>query len=281
MQVKRIGPLVFCFAAALAGAETASLASPPAPEAPTPLATPTPGETPPDAKSLFAKAVEALGGREKIAQIRDVRTRGQVTAKAPSGEMTLSLETTMVFPDRLLQQMDGPFGRFAMVTTPESSYVLTQEGPRDLPGPMREELLRQIRRTALFLAQKIDDPNLLVKATGEEKVGETPTRILEIAYADIAVRWYVDPASGRIRRTAHEATSPTGKKVNVVSDFSDFKTADGINLPHHIDVATDGSPDQVVVLEEVAINPGFDPKIFVRPAVPTPAPTQKPTPVKK
>ena len=283
MRLNRIGPFVFsfvCLVAALASAEPAAHASSTAPAPPTPVATPASSTAAPDARTLFAKAVETLGGREKIAQVRDVRTHGQVTANAESGEMTLSMETTMVFPDRLLQQIDGPFGRFAMITTPESSYVLTSEGPRDLPAGMRDELLRQIQRTALFLAQKAEDPKFVVKAGGEEKVGEIPARILDITYGDIAVRWFVDPASGRIVRTAHESTSPVGKKVNVVSDFSDFKTVDGFTLPHHIAVVTDGSSNQTIVLDEVKINPGFDPKIFVRPPPPTPAPTPKPTPKK-
>ena len=281
MRVKRVGPFVLClvcFVAALASPDPAALASSPAPKNPTPVATPAPSAAAPDARTLFAKAVETLGGREKIAQVKDVRTHGQVTAKTAAGEMTLSMETTMVFPDRLVQQMDGPFGRFAMITTPESSYVLTSEGSQDLPTGMRDELLRQIQRTALFLGQKADDPKLVVKAAGEEKVGEIPARILEISYGDIAVRWFVDPASGRIVRTAHESLSPAGKKVNVVSDFTDFKTTDGFTLPHHIEVVTDGSPDQSVVLDEVKINPGYDPKIFVKPPPAAPPPTPAPTP---
>lgn len=272
MRVTRIGPIAFCFAV-FAAPGPASLASSPAPESPTPVATPAAVAAPTDASALFAKVVERLGGRARVHGVRDVRTRGQVTANTPSGEMNISMETTMVFPDRLLQQVDGAFGRFTMVTTPESSYVQTSEGPRDIPTTMRDELLRQIQRTALFLAQKADDPKFRVKAAGEEKVGEIPARILDIAYGEIAVRWFVDPETGRIVRTAHESTSPAGKKVHVVSNFSDFKTVDGFTLPYHIQVTTDESPDQLVVLEEIKINPGVDPKIFAKPVVPTPTVT--------
>jgi hypothetical protein len=236
--------------------------------------------SPAAARALFAKVVEALGGKANIAKVKDVRTHGQVTAKAASGDMNMSMETTMVFPDRLAQQVDGPFGRFLMIATPASAYVLTDDGARDLPNPIRDELLRQIQRTAYFLAQKADDPKLTVSLAGEEKVGEVDARLLDVAYGEASVRWFVDPATGRILRSAHDSNSPTGKRVHVVSTFSDFKTADGFTLPYHIEVATEGDPDQSVTLEEVKINPGVDPKLFQKPAVPTPAKPPAPTPGK-
>ena len=84
------------------------------------------------------------------------------------------------------------------------------------------------------------------------------------------MRWFVDPATGRILRSAHDSTSPAGKTVHVVSDFSDFKTVDGVTLPYKILVKTESEPDQTVVLEDVKLNPGVDPNLFVRPPAPTP-----------
>jgi len=225
-----------------------------------------------DARALFDKAIAAMGGKEKIAAVRDVRTHGSVSAQAESGEMTMSMETTMVFPDKLAQQVDGPYGRFVMIATPASAYVLTDQGPKDLPNPVRDELLRQLTRTAFYLAQKADDPKFKLVLGGEEKVGDVVTRALDISYGDASVRWFVDPATGRILRSAHDSISPAGKTVRVTSDFSDFKTADGFTLPHHIRVKTQDSPDQTVTLEEIKVNPGVDPKLFEKPPAPTPTP---------
>lgn len=275
-------------AAAAAGATT--LAEPnPTPPAParTPAASSAPASAPAsptsassqaDARALFDKAVAALGGREKVAAVRDVRSRGQVSAQTGTGEMSLSMETSMIFPDRLAQQVDGPYGRFAMIATPAGAYILTDQGPKDLPIPMRDELLRQVTRTAFFLVQKADDPKFHLALGGEEKVGDVATRALDVSYGDVSVRWFVDPATGRILRSAHDSTSPAGKTVRVASDFSDFKTDDGgLTLPRRILVKTEGEPDQTVVLEEIKVNPGVDPSLFVRPAAPTPSVTPTPS----
>ena len=228
------------------------------------------------ARALFEKVVTALGGREKIAAVKDVRTHSQVTAQAASGEMAISMETTMVFPDHLAQQVDGPYGRFVMIATPAGAYLLTDQGPKDLPNLMRDELLRQVTRTAYFLVQKSDDPKFRVALGGEEKVGDAATRALDVSYGEDAVRWFVAPATGRILRSSHDSISQTGKTVRVVSDFSDFKTADGLTLPYRIVVKTEGEPDQTVTLDEVKINPGADPKLFEKPPVPTPTAVAKP-----
>jgi hypothetical protein len=228
------------------------------------------------ARALFDKAVAALGSKEKIAAVHDVRTRGQVSAQTDTGEMSMSMETTMVFPDRLAQQVDGPYGRFTMIATPAGAYILSDQGPKDLPNPMRDELLRQLTRTAFFLVQKADDPKFKLALGGEEKVGDVTTRALDVSYGDVAVRWFVDPATGRILRSSHDSVSPGGKSVHIVSDFSDFKTSDGLTLPYKILVKTEASPDQTVALEEIKINPGADPKLFVRPPGPTPTASSKP-----
>ena len=191
----------------------------------------------------------------------------------------------MVFPDRLAQQVDGPYGRFTMIATPAGAYIRTDLGPKDLPNPMRDELLRQLTRTAFFLVQKSDDPKFKLAPGGEEKVGDVTTRALDVSYGGVAVRWFVDPASGRILRSSHDSISPAGKTVHIVSDFSDFKTSDGLTLPYKILVKTEAAADQTVVLEEVKVNPGVDPNLFVRPPTPAPTPATKdspaPTPTSK
>ena len=71
-----------------------------------------------EGKALFAKFVDGLGGPAKVKKVHDVQTRGLVTAKTPQGDMAMDVQTAMVFPDRISQQVDAPFGRMSMVATP-------------------------------------------------------------------------------------------------------------------------------------------------------------------
>ena len=275
-----IGFLAAAAAAAIPTAAGAARATSSGPDAAPPTPTPSVSAAAPpassaDARALFRKVIDGIGGKERIDKIQDVRTRGQVTAKAPSGDLTMDMVTQIVFPDRLSQQVDSQLGRFVMVATPRSSFLLGEQGVQDLPPGMGDELLRQVRRGAFFMAQKSADPKLELKAGGEEKVGNVQAKILDVAYGDAAVRWYVDPATGRILRSAHDAKNPGGKTVHVTTEYSEYKTEDGITLPRRLEVSTDGTPDQVLVLDEIKINAGVDPKTFERPPAPTPTPPLK------
>ena len=279
-------PLLLGLAAALALAPRADAQTPaPAPAATAPAPTPAPPKPTPtpsaqalkEGKELFAKFVQALGGPEKVRKVHDVWTRGLVTAKTPEGDMSMDVQTSMVFPDRISQQVDAPFGRMAMVATPSGAFIVGPNAVQDLPPGMKEELLRQVRRIPLLLAQKRDDPKLVVAAAGTEKIGDVSAQILDVSYEGASVRWYLDPSTYRIVRSQHTSVGPQGEAV-IVSDYSDYKVVDGYPVAFHLEVATNGQKDQTLALEECKINPGVEPKLFEKPVMPTPFPTSAPTP---
>ncbi|HTR02190.1 MAG TPA: hypothetical protein VMN82_03265 [Thermoanaerobaculia bacterium] len=261
----------------LALAAAAAAQSTPAAPAPAPAATPKPAPTPsPEAlkegKALFARFVQSYGGAENVRKVHDVWTRGLVTAKTPQGDMAMDVQTSMVFPDKISQQVDAPFGRMSMVATPTGAFIVGPNAVQDLPPGMKEELLRQVRRVPLLLAQKADDPKLVVAAAGTEKIGDVEAKVLDLTYDGASVRWYLDPATFRIVRSAHTSAGPQGE-AKIVSDYSDYKTVDGYPVAFHLEVATNGEKDQVLALEECKFNPGVEAKLFEKPIFPTPVPT--------
>lgn len=262
----------------------AALAACAAAQAPAPAATPAPpavaakkAEPPPspeslkEGKALFAKFVGSLGGPAKVKTVHDVQTKGLVTAKGPEGEMSMEVQTSMIFPDRIAQQLDAPFGRMAMVATPTGAFIVGPNAVQDLPPGMKDELLKQVRRVPLLLAQKADDPKLVVAAAGTEKIGAVEALILDVSYDGASVRWYLDPTNFHILRSAHTSVGPQGE-AKIVSEYSDYKIVDGFPVAFHLEVMSNGSKDQVLALEECKINPGVDAKLFDKPIFPTPPP---------
>jgi hypothetical protein len=258
--------------AALARAAAAQSATP----APKPAATPPAGDAK-EGKALFAKVVESMGGKPKVETVKDVQTRGELTAKTPEGDAKMDVQTAIVFPDKLSQQVDSPFGRFTMVATPDTAFLVGPPGSQDLPDSMKQELLKQVRRVPLYLAQKIDDPKLSAVATGSAQVQGVEAKILEVRYGDTSVRWFVDPKTGRILRTVHTATGPDGQPLEMSSDYLDYRNEGGFPIAHRLEVTTNGEKDQTLVLEECKINAGVDPALFRKPPpMPTPVPTSPP-----
>jgi hypothetical protein len=272
----------FCVTAAA----TSLAQKPPTTPVPAPAAAPAPAPTPAppsasalkDGKALFARVVENLGGKEKVAKIHDMQTRGQVTTKGSQGDMSMDMQTYVVFPDHLSQQVDAPFGRLVMVATPAGAFVVGPQGTQDLPPDLRDDLLHQILRTSLYLAQKGEDPKFSAATAGVEKIGEVEARILDITYDDVRVRWFVDPKIGRILRSSHVTKGPDQREMPIQTDYSDFRVVDGYTIPFHLEVNTSGKKDQTLKVEELKINAGIDPRLFEKPPAPTQAPAAQPTP---
>ncbi len=268
--------VAIAMAIATAATAAAQTSAPAAAVTPAPKATPTPEDLR-EGRALLEKVVVWLGGETKVRAVKDVQTRGQLTAKTPEGDATMEVQSAMVFPDHLFQQIDSPYGRIAMVVTPTEAFLFGPNGSQDLPPVVRGELLKQIQRIPLHLAQKAGDPKLEAAAAGREKIGDVEAAILDLHYGDVNVRWFLDPATGKILRTEHTTTTPDGKPAHMVSDYSDYKPVDGFPIAHRLDVSTNGEKDQTLVMEECKLNAGVDPKIFQRPVpVPTPSPAPPP-----
>ena len=246
-------------------------AEPPRPAAPEPAATPSPAALA-EGKAVFGKVVEGMGGAAKIASVKDVRTRGRLTAKTPEGDTTMEVQSSMIFPDQLVQEVDSPFGRVAMIVTSSTAFLAGPTGAQDLPPAAAEELRRQVQRIPLNLTRRAGDPKLTAAARGKETVDGVETTIIDIVYGSTKVRWFVDPKTGRILRTEHDGYAADGKAVRMVSDYHDYKVVEGLPVAHKLEITSNGEKDQTLVIEEYRFNAGIDPKLFVKP---TPAPASQ------
>jgi len=220
-------------------------------------------------KALLAKAVTAMGGAGKLAAVKDLTTKGKATVKTPQGEMELGVSTQLVFPDRMRQEMQTPMGAMTQVSSPAGTFVVTPMGTQDLPGSLRDEMVKQIQRHPLFLAQKAEDPKLVASAAGKEKIGAVEAEILDISFDKAEVRWLLDPSTGRLLRSSYSGTGPAGP-VTSVTDYSDFRPVDGFTLPFAQETSQNGQKAQSLKVEEIKVNAGADPKAFEKPA-PKPA----------
>ncbi|MEO7398256.1 MAG: pitrilysin family protein, partial [Ilumatobacteraceae bacterium] len=203
-----------------------------------------------DGKALLGKVIASLGGVAKIRAIQAVRQTGSAALTTPQGAMTLSSESLVVFPDRVRQSLVTPMGQMTMVASGSSGFMSMPQGVRDMPASQRDALLGAVRQNPLYVAQHADDPAWRFTAGGTEKVGAVDARVLDIAGEGVQVRWYVDPASGRVLRSLSRETGAQGP-VEQVSDFSDFRATDGISAPFKIVQTQGGQPYATITITEV------------------------------
>lgn len=216
-------------------------------------------------RQLAQKVTEALGGPSKVASVKSILQKGTVTMQTPQGEIPITVESIHVFPDHAYQKMMTPMGEMVMVASPSVAFMSGAMGSRDLPASQKEEQLKEIYRDPFFILQHAGDADVTFTSAGTEKVGDVDTQIIDVNSKGVEIRWYVDPASGRILRTSNRAMTPAGPATQVTT-YSDWRMVDGISLPFQRVVTVNGEESGKATTQEIVINPKVDSKLFEKPA---------------
>ena len=215
-----------------------------------------PAASSPEGTALFQKVRDFTGGKSKLDAINSVREVATTTRQTPQGAMDMEIESLTVFPDRHRAVMKMPMGEVTVVMTPDSSFMLLPGmGTRDMPASQRDAARAEARQDLLTILKNPDKYTFAV--TGSEKVGDVDARVLEISSEGDSVKWYVDPATGKVLRKA--------TRTNQVTDFSSWGTFGGITVPTAFTMMMNGQQVANGKVTTVEINPTIDPKVWQKP----------------
>lgn len=214
----------------------------------------------PEAKALFAKVMEALGGVARLKAVTGVREKATLKAKTPMGEQSVETTSLVVFPDKARQELQTPMGSMVTVISPDAAFA--QMGPmgnRDLPASQKESQLKSLRMNPVTLASRMDDPKLMLSlASAPEKVDAIDARVLTISYEGADVKWFVDPSTGRIVRTARRVGP-----AEETTDLSDYRMVQGVAIAFKRRISAATQEAEITVTEYV-VNPTIDPALFIK-----------------
>jgi zinc protease len=219
----------------------------------------------PEAKALLAKVVNALGGKAKLQEVKSIKRTVDSIQKTPQGDMNLAVEQTVVYPDKLYQQIQTPMGPMTQVIAPGGSYMAMGGQSRDLPSSQAQEGAKRIHHDFVYVAQHADDPQLQVSLAGTQKVGNVDAQVLEIKDADGPMKWYIDPSNGLPVRMEAQVASQEGPAQSV-TDYSNWKAVNGVMFPFAQNQTLNGEPSGSAQVKSVEVNPTVDPKLFEKPA---------------
>lgn len=214
--------------------------------------------------ALLKKVQDFAGGKSKLDAVTAVREVTTVNRKTPQGPMDMEVESLMVFPDRQRAIMKMPMGEVTVVMTPDSAFmVLPGMGTRDMPGSQRDAARAESRQEMLTILKNPDKYTFAV--TGTEKINGVDAKVLEVALEGDSIKWYVDPASGKVLRRVSRARGPMGQG-DQVTDFTAWGTYGGVTVPIAFTTTLNGEQISSGKVTTVEINPTIDPKVWEKPA---------------
>jgi hypothetical protein len=146
------------------------------------------------------------------------------------------------------------------------------------PGPDGPLVRPMPERTAkTFMADaEFDDPLISGSARGYvcefagavEIGGRKHLRVLVTRRLTGTYHLLVDAVTFFIVRRIEQRSSVTGRKVEVVTEFADFRPVAGVLLAHQVDVTVDGKVTQQTRIDSIEANPVLPEGIFSRPKTP-------------
>lgn len=209
--------------------------------------------------ALVKKVASFVGD---VSKLESLQRAAKMQMNTPQGQMEIDITSLIRYPNSQRVVMNTPMGQMTRVITPEGAFMVTPQGSQDMPSSQRDSALNEMKSELLVVLKNIDNPKYTFNATGSEKVGDVEARIVEINADGQTVKWFVEPASGRLLRVISRGSGPI--PGDVVTEYTQWKTFGGINFPVSAVMTRNGEKMGGMETSAVEVNVAVPADAFVK-----------------
>ncbi len=209
---------------------------------------------------VIGKYFDALGGKDKIAQVKSIKMESTVSFMGQEGPSKITILNNKGY--RAESDIGGK--QMIQVYTDKGGWMVNPMMGATTPQPLPEEMYKQSRDQI-----DIGGPlyNYAAKGSKAELVGKDSGnyRIKLTTKDSVETTFYLDMKSYLMTKTVRTAQM-MGQQVDVSFSFSDFKKTDiGLLYPFAVTISYGGQFEINTKISKIAINQDVDPKIFDMP----------------
>lgn len=215
--------------------------------------------------ALLASMLEASGGATAVDALESVSQSGETVAVTPQGEMSIKTKGVVAFPGSMRQELVLPFGTIITVITQDDAFLNTPQGVQPMPESQREDSMKSMRRSPLFLLKARDDENFVAAAMGQEEFAGQAANLLHVVYMGDTITLALDPESGQCLGMTFQGKNFTGAPGEMVQVFSDYRDVDGLQMPFKVVSTYNGEPFLDSTITEITVNGPITEDTFARP----------------
>jgi YHS domain-containing protein len=229
------------------------------------------------AKTLLAKAVEAMGGATKVDALENVQFVG--TWPGPNGEGSFPQTMTYSFPDRLrLDQsanVAGRAGTMTFVLAPAASFAVMVMGERrqtmTLTPATRQNTEKNFKRHPLWVVRARNSDSFVAIASGSGKIGDATVENVTVEFDGMRMTLGIEAATGRILRVTYVDRGFEGFGL-FEETYSELQTVNGLTLPLVVSTTVDGKPMPMRTFkgQTFMVNAALAADLFEKPKPPAP-----------
>jgi YHS domain-containing protein len=209
-------------------------------------------------QQLLAKAVGVLGSGSMLDQLR---TFQKTELRGNQVKNTLVL----AFPDAVRQEIVRPNFTLASVVTPSESFIVANNAARPMSEANRTAINKELYHDLVFLFRARTRPDFKAWLAGNAE--DKTLEYVDVELPGFTTTLGIDPGTGRVANQTYRGRGPGGVLGQIVINYSDFRTVEGLSLPFKTTATFDGQPFPALsaTIEAITINGQVDPSTFKKP----------------
>jgi outer membrane lipoprotein-sorting protein len=217
----------------------------------------------PTVDTLIARNLQAKGGEAKLKAIQTMRMTGRVSIQGMELPMTIAAKR----PNLMRQEMQIQDKRIVTAFDGQKAWMINPmmgtESPQELTGPQADMAKDQADFDGALVDWKAKGHT--VELVGTEDVGAVKTHKIKVTKKNGQVQYFfLSPDTGLEIKTTTEVLQG-GSTMTVETELSDYRSVDGIMLPHALKTAINGTPTASIVVEKIELNAPLDESTFTLP----------------
>ncbi|MBI1830601.1 MAG: hypothetical protein HYR84_04020 [Planctomycetes bacterium] len=218
-----------------------------------------------DPRAIVMKAIEVSGGEAKLAKFNSMIMKEKGAYYGMDDGLPYTSVTYVKLPNHYKMEV---VGIFTMCLDGDKGWIKNDKGVVDMSKEQVE--IEQYNHKAGYMSSLLPLKNkaFTLKLDGTAKVGDQMTRVVAVSRKDYPpMKLYFDTKTHmRVKsQFTSKSAEKKGKEIATEMLFSDFRTVDGCQMPHHLVLMHDGKRFVEADLTEVKAAK-LDAKAFAKPA---------------
>lgn len=215
------------------------------------------------ARALLTAARTAIGG-DALLQVKALNVSNTAVIHTEQGDVTLSVETTIKYPDKLLNKISIGGN---IVTTQgyngNTGWLASAKETGPVSASATAEYRNIISHDNIAMLATINNINS-VQLLAPEKIADQSVNVLAISLANgHNVKLYLDANNLIVRKEF--PSNIDGNTVTVQENYSDYRENSGIKLPYKKQIYRDGQLFADTTTTAVQVNPTITDQSFAQP----------------
>jgi len=204
------------------------------------------------AAELMQKTLLALGGSEKLSAVKNIKITSELSAMG----MKIPSEGILVYPNTFWTQMELPNGKMTMAVSPKTSWMdVPGTGKIPMPAQQKTGIVENIKHDIINIF--IYDQEKIVQYAGVQTIEEKKYEDILVISGDFRFHLLLNPES-----YLPEVITYKSGPADVTEFLLKYKDFNGIKIPTHTIIKSDGQISTQSNVSSVKINVNVDPKIF-------------------